>query len=90
MAKSFTPDLPGNFAGGLVQLNTIDFPQGYSLRFSTGGSISDNLLFQDKFISTQGGSMDWLGFDNGLAEIKNNTFIGIKGEKYFYFGSKTK
>lgn len=90
MAKSFTPDLPGNFAGGLVQLNTIDFPQGYSLRFSTGGSISDNLLFQDKFISTQGGSLDWLGFDDGLAEIKSNTFIGIKGEKYFYFGSKTK
>ncbi len=90
MAKSFTPDLPGNFAGGLVQLNTIDFPQGYSLRFSTGASVSDNLLFQDKFISTQGGSLDWLGFNDGLAEIKNNTFIGIKGEKYFYFGSKTK
>lgn len=30
------------------------------------------------------------GFDFGLAELKNNTFIGIKGQKYFYFGSKTK
>ena len=25
VAKSFTPDLPGNFVGGLVQLNTVDF-----------------------------------------------------------------
>lgn len=69
VAKSFTPDLPGNFAGGLVQLNTIDFPQGFSLKLSTGASMADNLMFQDKFITTRGGSRDWLGFDDGTRAI---------------------
>lgn len=69
VAKSFTPDLPGNFAGGLVQLNTIDFPQGFSLKFSTGAAFSDNLTFQNKFISTRGGANDWLGFDDGTRAI---------------------
>ncbi len=72
VAKSFTPDLPGNFAGGLVQLNTIDFPIGFSLKISSGASMTDNLTFQNKFISTRGGSNDWLGFDDGTRAIPGN------------------
>ncbi len=70
VAKSFTPDLPGNFAGGLVQLNTIDFPDRFSLRFSASGTYNTNVTFQQNaFIGSEGSSTDWLGFDNGLRSL---------------------
>lgn len=70
ITKSFTPDLPGNFAGGLVQLNTVDFPMGYSLKLNVGASINDNVTLKDKaFISYSGGSRDWLGFDDGTRSM---------------------
>jgi hypothetical protein len=36
--KTFTPDQPGEFSGGLVKLETIDFPKAgtLSVKFSTG------------------------------------------------------
>jgi outer membrane receptor protein involved in Fe transport len=71
VAKSFTPDLPGNFAGGLVQLNTIDFPQGFSLKFSASASMTDNITFDKKFITYNGGATDWLGYDDGARSISS-------------------
>jgi outer membrane receptor protein involved in Fe transport len=61
VVKSFTPDLPGNFAGGLVQLNTIDFPAGQSLKLSgSQGGNSMVTLQRDALFSTAGGSGDAL------------------------------
>ncbi len=66
IAKSFTPDLTGNFAGGLVQLNTVDFPEKYSFKVSYSNSFNTNVSLKgNKFIQTTGGSSDWLGIDDG-------------------------
>ncbi len=72
VTKSFTPELPGNFAGGLVQLNTVDFPQGFSLKFSSGASMTDNLTFKNNFVTYNGGNTDWLGFDDGTRSMGSN------------------
>lgn len=64
--KSFTPDLPGNFAGGLVQLNTIDFPSATSFKISGSQGFNDFVTFKNAgFLQTSGGSQDWLGIDDG-------------------------
>lgn len=62
--KTATPELTGEFAGGLVQINTKDVPSANTL--SVGISYGFNLqsVFSD-FISNQRNSTDWLGFDNG-------------------------
>ncbi|MDW8074160.1 MAG: TonB-dependent receptor [Bacteroidota bacterium] len=66
IAKTFTPDLPGNFTGGMVQLNTIEFPSQSSVKISFGSSVNDNAFLQrDRFISSPGGRYDWIGFDDG-------------------------
>ncbi|MFN5866587.1 MAG: TonB-dependent receptor plug domain-containing protein, partial [Candidatus Kapaibacterium sp.] len=66
VVKSFTPDLPGNFAGGLVQLQTVDFPDGYAVRMSGGMGGTDNLTGQSNAFTTYtGGARDYLGFDDG-------------------------
>jgi len=63
VAKSFTPDLPGDFSGGLVQLNTIDFPKHSMLRVSVGSSWNVQSTHRD-FLTYAGGPTDWLGYDN--------------------------
>lgn len=72
VAKSFTPDLPGNFAGGLVQLNTVEFPAARSFKISFGSSMTDNLTFDKKFITYQGGKNDWAGYDDGTRALPSN------------------
>ncbi len=76
IAKSFTPDLPGNFAGGLVQLNTIDFPTERKIKFNISNSISDNVTFKDsKFMTYTGGKNDWMGLDDGTRAFPNNPLL---------------
>lgn len=63
IVKSFTPDLPGNFAGGLVQLNTIDFPQGQSIKLSGSQGFNDYVTFKGNgYLNTKGGSGDAFAF----------------------------
>jgi len=68
--KSFTPDLPGNFSGGLVQLNTIDFPSAFGIKLSASQAINDNVTFHSgEFLTYTGSSKDWAanGVDARLA-----------------------
>lgn len=72
VAKSFTPDMPGNFAGGLVQLNTVDFPSARSFKISFGTSMSDNLTFDNKFMTYQGTNSLWAGDKNTHSTLPSN------------------
>jgi TonB-dependent receptor len=73
VAKSFTPDLPGNFVGGLVQLNTVDFPSGNTAKASMGASGNDYVTFHsNEFNSYSGGSSDWLAKDDGSRAAASN------------------
>lgn len=66
VTKSFTPDLPGNFVGGLVQMNTVDFPSEYSIKVTAGIKGNDYVTLQPgQFVTYPGGSSDWLGLDRG-------------------------
>lgn len=70
ISKSFTPDLPGNFAGGLVQLKTVDFPEGFSFKVSLGSSVNTNVtLKENEFYTYSGGKTDWLGLDDGTRQL---------------------
>ncbi len=66
--KTATPDLTGEFAGGLVQVVTKDIPNRNQL--SMGVSLGFNLqsVFSD-FYNNPRGRYEWLGFsDRGLPE----------------------
>ncbi len=68
--KSFTPDMPGNFAGGLVQLNTVDFPQGNAFKFGISSAYNNNVTLRDGAFQTySGGDSDWLAFDDGTRSM---------------------
>lgn len=62
--KTYTPDQEGEFAGGVIDLNTRDRVEGKSLsqNISMGYSAS---VMDRKFLTYKGGSIDFLGFDDG-------------------------
>jgi len=73
LVKSFTPDLPGTFAGGLVQLNTVDFPATRSFKLSISSKANSVTTFKrNSFVGYTGGSLDWLGVDDGTRKLPSD------------------
>ncbi len=67
--KTFTPERPGSFTGGLIDLRTKDFPEKFTLQYSSSVSYSPQVNFRSDFLSEKGGSTDWLGFDDGTRAV---------------------
>jgi TonB-dependent receptor len=63
-SKSYSPDQPGDYAGGLVQLRTRDFPSSMILNISASGEWNSEASFRNR-LGYAGGGMDFLGFDDG-------------------------
>jgi hypothetical protein len=66
--KTATPELPGEFAGGLVQVNTKDIPVRSILSVGVSWGFNNQSAFKD-FVSNKRNSSDWLGFDNGTRTL---------------------
>ncbi len=64
--KTATPDLTGEFAGGLVQIQTKDIPTSNQLFFGASLGFNTQSVFKD-FVSNERSGTEWLGFtDRGL------------------------
>jgi len=68
--KTCSPDLPGSFAGGYVNIETKDFPERFTLRFSNGLSFNTKTTFRKRVLSYEGGKGDWLATDDGTRSIQ--------------------
>ena len=62
--KSFIPELSGEWAGGLVQVNTKDVPASNFLNMQVGTGFNTQTIGND-FYTYRGGKLDWLGLDDG-------------------------
>ncbi len=67
--KTATPDQPGNFSGGIVNLNTKDFPEKMTFNLSNSLSYNPQSSFNSDFLTHQGGKHDWLGYDDGTRQL---------------------
>ena len=67
-AKTFTPDKPADFSGGLVQINTIEFPSNFIFSVSTGATYN-SLTTGKGFLTYKGGEKDFLGYDDGTRSL---------------------
>ncbi|MDW3196671.1 MAG: TonB-dependent receptor [Cytophagales bacterium] len=70
--KSFTPDLPADFTGGIVNIETKDFPEDKIMDVSFGIDFNPAMHFNNDYITYDGSGTDWLGFDNGVRELPAN------------------
>ena len=66
--KTFSPDQPGNFAGGSVQVFTKDFPEALTMSLSMSTSFNTETT-GETVLDYPGGSSDVLGFDDGTRAL---------------------
>lgn len=66
--KTFSPDLPGNFSGGLCQIQTKAIPDKFSAKLSATANYNDITTFRER-LTYHGGSKDWLGYDDGTRDL---------------------
>ena len=66
--KTFSPEMSGEFGGGMIDIRTVAVPTENF--FELGGSLGGNTetTFQDGFLH-DGGDNDYLGYDDGLRDL---------------------
>jgi TonB-dependent receptor len=69
--KTATPDLPGDFAGGIIQINTKTIPEKNYYSFSLSGGFNTQTTFKE-FKTYERGKTDWLGIDDGKRALPAN------------------
>lgn len=71
--KTFIPELPGEWAGGLIQVNTKDIPAKGFLNIQLGTGFNTQTIGRD-FYRYQGGKYDWLGLDDQSRKLPGGNF----------------
>ncbi len=66
--KAFVPELPGEWSGGLIQVNTKDIPSKNFLNIQVGTGFNSQTIGKD-FYKAAGGKTDWLGIDDGTRAL---------------------
>lgn len=66
--KAFVPELPGEWAGGLVQVQTKDIPSAAFLNIQLGTGFNSQTIGKG-FLQAKGGKLDWLGVDDGTRAL---------------------
>jgi hypothetical protein len=67
--KSFVAELPADFTGGVIDINTIDFPETKKAAISVSGGYNPGFHFNSNYLDYKGGKTDFLGFDDGTRAI---------------------
>ncbi|HEY0060278.1 MAG TPA: TonB-dependent receptor [Flavisolibacter sp.] len=62
--KAFVPELPGEWAGGLIQVNTKDIPARGFFNVQVGTGFNTQTI-GNRFYRNKGGDLDFLGMDDG-------------------------
>ncbi len=71
--KTFSPDLPGNFSGGAVDITTKSLPDRLYFKISTSASYNDQTSLNSNFLRDQvNNDYRRLGFDDGKRELRND------------------
>lgn len=71
ISKTATPDLPGDFTGGAIQITTKDIPEQNFISLGVGVGYNTASTFKD-FYSGPRNASDYFGFDNGGRKLKSN------------------
>ena len=68
VSKTYTPDKPSQFAGGLVEIIPMKLPDETSFEISAGGGWN-SLTTGAQGLGYPGGGRDWAGFDDGTRAL---------------------
>jgi hypothetical protein len=88
ITKTASADLPGDWAGAFLSVETKDYPEKFTVNVETTIGYNSQSTFQD-IVSSPRSSTDWLGFDNGLRTIKHEkpAYYDLDNFKYQEFSA---
>ncbi len=66
--KTYSPNMPGEFGGGSVQMRTKSFPDEFTLQVSGKLGLNTESTFKDG-LTYRGGETDWFGLDDGTRDL---------------------
>lgn len=69
VSKNFTADMPADFTGGLLNVETKDFPDEKIFSVSVSTTYNPAMHFNPDFLTYRGGDLDFLGFDDGARAL---------------------
>lgn len=78
--KTFSPDLYGDFTGGMVDVVTKKFPESKTTQIGVGIGFTPGMTFNKDYILYDRGGFDWAGFDNGSRKLNFNPKVKIPDE----------
>jgi len=76
ITKTASPDLPGDWAGAYISIETKDYPDKLTVNVESQFGYNAQTTGKDMLTSDRS-KTDWLGFDNGLRNINHNNFIEV-------------
>lgn len=77
--KTFTPDKPGSFSGGMVNIITKTYPDNLIFKFSYASSVNSQASFNRRFITYADGGLNIFGSKqgSGLPDIFKDKSVRI-------------
>lgn len=78
--KSFSADLPADFTGGVINIETKDFPEEKTGNISFSLGYNPQMHLNSNYLTYEGGKTDFLGFDDGTRDIPASTDIPLFSE----------
>lgn len=67
-SKTFTPDLPGDFTGGSVDIKIKALPERFTWGVSASGGYNEQSNLQDNFVTYDAGKGIGLGYNDGTLD----------------------
>jgi outer membrane receptor protein involved in Fe transport len=77
ISKTFLPDIPADFAGGVMEIKSISFPRKFTLELAGGLGFNSQSTFRQR-LDYRGGKYDALGFDDGRRELPKEIARDVK------------
>ncbi|MEX0723530.1 MAG: TonB-dependent receptor [Gracilimonas sp.] len=69
ITKTAVAEMPANFTGGIVDIETVDFPEKPIYEFSLSFDYNPDMHFNNDFLTYDGSDTDFLGFDSGARQL---------------------
>jgi hypothetical protein len=76
ISKTASPDLPGDWAGAYLSIETKDYPEQLSINVESSFGYNNQSTFKD-VLTSQRSDTDWLGFDSGLRSYNHRDYSGV-------------
>ncbi|MCX6200241.1 MAG: TonB-dependent receptor [Bacteroidetes bacterium] len=74
ITKTTSPDLPGDWAGAYISVETKDYPDKLAVNLELTSEFNFQSTFRN-IVSSEHSKTDWLGYDNGFREHNHAVFV---------------